>query len=69
MFNQVKILDAKGKVKKVLMPKSLSQHYWGDFFDKSIKTRSEKVKRSAGKKRKVRKEPDLSNEEIYFSED
>ena len=69
MFHQVKILDAKGKVKKVLTPKSLSQHYWGDFFNKNLKTRNEQVKRSQGKKKKVRKDLGLSNEEIYFSED
>ena len=32
MFHQVKILDKKGKVKKVLSSKKLSKNYWNSFF-------------------------------------
>ena len=32
MFHEVKILDKKGKVKKVLSSKKLSKDYWNSFF-------------------------------------
>ena len=32
MFHEVKILDKKGKVKKVLSSKKLSKNYWNSFF-------------------------------------
>jgi hypothetical protein len=32
MFHEVKIFDAKGKVKKVLSSKKLSKDYWNSFF-------------------------------------
>lgn len=31
MFYEVRILDRKGNVKKVLSSKELSRHYWKDF--------------------------------------
>ena len=33
MFHEVRILDAKGKQKKVLSSKLLSKRYWGSFFE------------------------------------
>ncbi len=35
MFYPVKVTDAKGKVKKVLSSKKLSNKYWKDVFDKT----------------------------------
>ena len=32
MFHEVKILDKKGKVKKILSSKKLSKDYWNSFF-------------------------------------
>jgi len=34
MFYEVRILDSKGKVKKVLSGKKLSNNYWDSFYDK-----------------------------------
>ena len=34
MFYEVRILDSKGKVKKVLSGKNLSTNYWNGFYDK-----------------------------------
>ena len=33
MFHEVKILDKKGKVKKILSSKKLSKDYWNSFFN------------------------------------
>ena len=35
MFYEVRVLDRKGKIKKVLSSKSLSKRYWDSFFDGS----------------------------------
>ena len=32
MFHEVKIFDKKGKIKKVLSSKKLSNKYWDSFF-------------------------------------
>ncbi len=72
MFHSVKILDAKGKVKKVVSPKSLSQRYWGDFFDTDLRKRNQGQKaKSRGSKEsaKIKKQQDLSYDESFFSED
>ena len=44
MFHEVKILDKKGKVKKVLSSKKLSKDYWNSFFKmgESIKGKGKK---------------------------
>lgn len=71
-FYPVKILSAKGKVKKILTPKSLSQRYWGDFFDPDLKKKNGRLKetnRKAKKKNEAKKDPNMSYEDIYFSED
>ena len=39
MFYEVRILDSKGKVKKVLSGKKLSNNYWNGFYDK-LKSKS-----------------------------
>jgi hypothetical protein len=40
MFHEVKIFDAKGKVKKVLSSKKLSKDYWNSFFQMGEPIRS-----------------------------
>ena len=44
MFNEVKIFDNKGKVKKVLSSKKLSKDYWNSFFQigKPIRSKGKK---------------------------
>ncbi len=66
MFHQVKILDSKGKVKKVLSPKKLSKHYWGEFFDPAKNTRTKSVKRKKSKPGKTQK-ADLSHKDLHCS--
>ena len=36
MFNEVRILDATGKVKNVVSSKVLSRRYWKSFFDSPV---------------------------------
>lgn len=72
MFYPVKILTAKGKVKKVITAKSLSQRYWGDFFDQNIKNKNVGAKdkgRKAQKKTEAKKVQPMTYEELNFSED
>ncbi|MBT5471496.1 MAG: hypothetical protein HOK41_12910 [Nitrospina sp.] len=40
MFNEVKIFDKEGKVKKVLSSKKLSKDYWNSFFQMGEPIRS-----------------------------
>ena len=44
MFHEVKIFDAKGKVKKVLSSEKLSKDYWNSFFQmgEPIKSKGKK---------------------------
>ena len=51
MFYEVRILDSRGKVKKVLSSKKLSVGYWEGFYEK-IKRKS--LPRSGAVKRKGR---------------
>jgi hypothetical protein len=72
MFYPVKVMTAKGKVKKVVSPKSLSQRYWGDFFDQNVKKKNLRLKmksRKAQSKTETKKEHPMTYEELYFSED
>jgi hypothetical protein len=72
MFYPVKILNPKGKVKKILTSKSLSQRYWGDFFDPDIKKKNRKLKekgRKTQQKTEAKKDQNKNYEDIYFSED
>ena len=72
MFYPVKILNPKGKVKKIITPKSLSQRYWGDFFNPNIKPLNNKYKmksRESQKKTKTEEEQLLELQETFFSED
>jgi len=72
MFYPVKVLNFKGKVKKIITPKSLSQRYWGDFFDQNTKKKNRALKAKDRKTRKMtesQKDQTMSYEDIYFSED
>jgi CRISPR/Cas system CSM-associated protein Csm2 small subunit len=50
MFYEVRILDSKGKVKKVLNGKKLSNNYWKDFYDK-VKSKSPMASKAAKNKK------------------
>jgi hypothetical protein len=72
MFYPVRILNSKGKVKRVVTPKSLSQRYWGDFFDQNLKKKNRLLKlkgRKTQNKTESQKDQNMSYEEVYFSED
>ena len=51
MFHEVKIFDKKGKVKKVLSSKKLSNKYWDSFFHNPW---SESMQKKKGRGRKPR---------------
>lgn len=55
MFYPVKILDEKGKVKKVLSSKKLSQEYWDKIFDD---TKKRAPKAGKGKRAQSKANPD-----------
>ena len=44
MFHEVKILDKKGKIKKVLSGKKLSKDYWDSFFKMSESIKGKRKK-------------------------
>ncbi len=66
MFYEVRILDSKGNVKKILSSKKLSSGYWKGFYDK-IKRRS--PSRSGSSKGKVRQHFKLGKPNPYKFDD
>ncbi|MBT6717735.1 MAG: hypothetical protein HOB18_08900, partial [Nitrospina sp.] len=46
MFNEVKIFDKEGKVKKVLSSRKLSKDYWNAFFQMGEPIKNKGKKRS-----------------------
>ncbi|KMP10613.1 hypothetical protein UR09_05490 [Candidatus Nitromaritima sp. SCGC AAA799-A02] len=65
MFYEVRILDHKGKIKKVLSSKSLSKRYWKSFFDntggaKALKKSKVKKEKNQGQSNKI------NYEDMYF---
>lgn len=74
MFYEVRILDSKGKVKKVLSGKKLSNNYWKGFYDK-VKGKSpmgsnvakDKKGRDPVKNRKA--EPDKFEDEYSLTDE
>ncbi len=64
MFYEVRILDSKGNVKKVLSSKKLSSGYWKGFYDK-IKRRS----RPSSSKGKVRQSIKPGKPDLYKFDD
>ncbi len=72
MFYPVKILTGKGKVKKVVPTKSLSQRYWGEFFDQNSKRKNAGSKNKIHKtqmKAEAKKVQQMTYDELNFSED
>ena len=61
MFHEVKIFDKKGKVKKVLSSKKLSNEYWSSFFNNPL---SESMKKKKGRPRKPEKNVDFDDENL-----
>ncbi len=67
MFNEVRILDPNGKIKKVLSSKVLSRRYWKSFFENPTAGEIRKKAKSPG--RKPKKKAVLNYNEMYFSDD
>ena len=63
MFYPVKVLDEKGKVKKVLNSKKLSKEYWDKIFDQT-KKRAPK----AGKGKRTNRKADVDTEALEYDE-
>ena len=69
MFDEVRILDAKGKVKKVVSSKVLSRRYWKSFFDSPVSGAPTKITKGRGRKSKKTDSPNVDLDESFFSED
>ena len=65
MFHEVKIFDKKGKVKKVLSSKKLSNEYWNSFFQNPL---SEAMKKKKGRGRKSEPNMNFDDENLDPSE-
>ena len=68
MFNEVRILDAEGKVKKVVSRKILSRRYWKSFFDSPVSGAPAKNTKGRGRKSKKTNSPNVDLDESFFSE-
>ena len=64
MFHEVKIFDKKGKVKKVLSSKKLSNKYWDSFFHNPW---SESMQKKKGRGRKSQENVDFDYENLGSS--
>ena len=64
MFHEVKIFDKKGKVKKVLSSKKLSNKYWDSFFHNPLSGSMQKKK---GRGRKSQENVDFDDENLGSS--
>ena len=64
MFHEVKIFDKKGKVKKVLSSKKLSNKYWDSFFHNPL---SESMQKKKGRGRKSQENVDVDDENLGSS--
>jgi hypothetical protein len=64
MFHEVKIFDKKGKVKKVLSSKKLSNEYWNSFFSNPL---SEAMKKKKGRPRNPKNNVDFDDENLNSS--
>ena len=65
MFHEVKVFDKKGKVKKVLSSKKLSNDYWKNFFNNALSDNAQKRK---GRKQKKQKNVDFDDENLYLTD-
>ena len=63
MFYEVRILDSKGNIKKVLSSKKLSKKYWNGFFDKAKGPSTSGVRR--GRKAQKSNKPKMD----YFDDE
>ena len=61
MFNEVKIFDKKGEVKKVLSGKNLSSEYWNSFFYNPL---SDTKKKGKGRSQKPKNNTDCNDESL-----
>ena len=64
MFHEVKIFDKKGKIKKVLSSKKLSNKYWDSFFHNPW---SESMQKKKGRRRKSQENVDFDDENLGSS--
>ena len=64
MFHEVKIFDKKGKVKKVLSSKKLSNKYWDSFFHNPL---SKAMQKKKGRGRKSQENVDFDDENLGSS--
>ena len=64
MFHEVKIFDKKGKVKKVLSSKKLSNKYWDSFFHNPL---SESMQKKKGRGRQSQENVDFDDENLGSS--
>ena len=64
MFHEVKIFDKKGKVKKVLSSKKLSNKYWDSFFHNPLR---ESMQKKKGRGRKSQENVDFDDENLGSS--
>jgi hypothetical protein len=64
MFHEVKIFDKKGKVKKVLSSKKLSNEYWNSFFNNPL---AEAIQKKKGRPRKPQQNVDCDDENLDAS--
>ena len=64
MFHEVKIFDKKGKVKKVLSSKKLSNKYWDSFFHNPW---SESMQKNKGRGRKSQENVGFDDENLGSS--
>jgi len=64
MFHEVKIFDKKGKVKKVLSSKKLSNKYWDSFFHNPL---SESMQKKKSRGRKSQENVDFDDENLGSS--
>lgn len=66
MFYEVRILDRKGQLKKVLSANSLSKRYWKSFFEKASGT--EALKKPRTKKINKPRRGMIDYKDLYVSD-
>ena len=68
MFYDVRIFDAKGRLKKTVTSKMHNQRHWGRFFDIQFNPKTPKNDKTSGKKRLVRSRIRQEYPDLYASE-
>ena len=64
MFHEVKIFDKKGKIKKILSSKKLSNEYWNSFFHNPL---SEAMKKKKARGQNSREDVNFDDENLDSS--